>query len=524
MRTYLLSHLLSTQAHCHGPRPVLEIDGETTSYADLEAMSGRLAGALAAAGLGYQDRIGIHLPKGLAAYAALFAALELGATYVPLDTAAPVARVRYMLRDGGLEALATTAALAPEILDGMAAGERPDLLVVDGDGADRLPSGPRCIDLRQALESGPPAVESPAIEDDLAYVLYTSGSTGRPKGVMVSHRNALAFVEWAAEAFGIGPGDRVAAVAALHFDLSVFDLFATIAGGATLLPLPAGILARPRQLTAWIASAQISVWYSTPSTLVLLLEEGDLAQREYPHLRHLLFAGEVFPTKHLRRLKQALPGARLYNLYGPTETNVCTWKPVDAVPDEDHETISLGRACRNTEVVAWADGREAAVGEEGELWVRGPTVMRGYWGDAEKTAAALQPLPGRSLGNDLWYRTGDLVHRDGDGELHFHGRRDHMVKVRGYRVEIGEVETALYAHPDIRELAVVAVTDEEGRVSRLRACIVPHNADDYSPVRLKAFLGQHLPAYMIPAEMLCLQALPKTSTGKVDRRALATQT
>ncbi len=179
---------------------------------------------------------------------------------------------------------------------------------------------------------------------------------------MVSHRGALGFVEWAADAVGLRSSDRVAAIAT-HFDLSIFDLFATAAAGATLVPLPEGIMLRPRELTRWIAREEISVWYSTPSTLILLLEEGDFDARDYAGLRRVLFAGEVFPTKHLRHLRRALPEPELYNLYGPTETNVCTWHPVGELPAGDRQTIPIGRACANTEVVALDDaGREAAAG------------------------------------------------------------------------------------------------------------------------------------------------------------------
>ena len=537
MRTYLLSHLLDARAAESGGRPALELDAATTTYAELAETAGRLAATLRGAGLGHRDRIGIYLPKSLASYTGIFATLEIGAAYVPLDPSAPAARIRYTAGDCGLRALITTAGLATALLE---EGELDalELVIVAGDkdvplarlrrDLPDLPAGITGLSWQQALDTRPGASINPAIEQDLAYILYTSGSTGRPKGVMVSHRGALGFVEWGVEALELTRDDRVAAVAAQHFDLSVFDLFATVAAGATLVPLPEGIMLKPRELTAWIAEQEISVWYSTPSTLILLLEEGGLDTRDYPHLRCILFAGEVFPTKHLRHLRRAVPGARLANLYGPTETNVCTWHPVDELPADDRETIPIGRACANTEVKALDDaGAEVAEGEEGELWVRGPTVMLGYWGDAEKTAASLRALSvapeGRQrkeYGPGFWYRTGDLVHRDDAGDYHFHGRRDHMVKVRGYRVELGEVEAALYTHPNIRELAVVAVP-ANGHGKKLRAYIVPHDPDKHSVIQLKAHLGQQLPAYMIPAEMECLEALPKTSTGKVDRQALA---
>jgi len=525
MRTYLLSHLLEARALQCGRRAALAMGGETTSYGDLKELSARLAATLAARGLGHRDRIGVYLPKGLAAYVSIFAALELGAAYVPLDPSAPPTRIRETAGDCALKALITTAELAGGLAADVAGLESLAVLVIAGTGAasDRgsWPAGLEILTWEEALEPRSTPAANSAIENDLAYVLYTSGSTGRPKGVMISHRGALAFVDWAVDTLGLTADDRVAGVAALHFDLSILDLFATVAAGATLWPLPPGILLTPRSATAWIAENAISVWYSTPSTLILLLEQGEMGCRDYPDLRLILFAGEVFPTKHLRRLRRLVPRAELYNLYGPTETNVCVWKRVEELPAGDHQTLAIGRACANTEVAALdAEGREAAAGEEGELWVRGPTVMRGYWDDREKGGAVLRRRPDVTPGDDLWFRTGDFVHRDASGDYHFHGRRDHMVKIRGYRVELGEVESALYAHPNVRELAVVTVPTNDHGV-QLRAYVVPGDPARHSPLQIKAYLGERLPPYMIPAEIVCTEALPKTSTGKVDRRALA---
>jgi amino acid adenylation domain-containing protein len=519
VRVYLLPHLLRTAAARWPDRPALAAGGEETSYAALEERSDRLAAALAAAGVGYRDRVGIYLPKGsAAAYVSIFAVLKLGAAYVPLDPGAPPSRVRTIAGDCALRGLVATAELAASLFEG-GAPACLEVLAIDGEPPGATPSGLRVLPLTAG--GGEPPAER-AIECDLAYVLYTSGSTGRPKGVMVSHRGALAFAEWACEAIALRPEDRVAGVAELHFDLSIFDLFATAAAGGTLLPLPSQALLRPENVTAWLASAEVSVWYSTPSALMMLLDQGRLSCRDYPRLRKVLFAGEVFPTRHLRRLRRALPRAELYNLYGPTETNVCTWSRIGDLPADDGETIPIGRACAGTEVVALdAEGYETAPGAEGELWVRGPTVMRGYWGDAERTAAALRPLPRLAPGNDLWCRTGDLVHRDAQGDYHFHGRRDHMVKVRGYRVELGEVEAALYTHPEVRELAVVPVPGGEDSGLRLRAFVALAAGSRPSAIKLKAFLGERLPAYMIPSEVSFVDALPKTSTGKVDRQALA---
>lgn len=308
----MLGHLLNARAQQSPSRAALVAAGERTSYGELQELSCRLAATLSAAGVGHRDRVGVYLPKGLAAYVSIFAVLELGAAYVPLDPSAPPARIRLILNDCGLKALITTAELARRLLR-EATPEALEVLVLDGPQPEvesrAVSTRISIVSLQQALasRSAPPA--NPATEDDLAYLLYTSGSTGRPKGVMISHCAALAFVRWAVAAIGLSEEDRVAGVAALHFDLSVFDLFATFAAGATLLPIPEQGLLWPERTAEWIEEAAISVW-SSPSTLILLLEEEGLECREYPRLRHLLFAGEVFPTKYLRRLRRALPCGR----------------------------------------------------------------------------------------------------------------------------------------------------------------------------------------------------------------------
>jgi amino acid adenylation domain-containing protein len=530
--SFLLSQLLSHQAEREPGAVALECGGEAVSYHDLDQLSNRLAMTLAQHGVGRHDRVGICTPKGTAAYVSLFASLKLGACFVPLDPAAPAERSRYVLADCGVRALVGTAeTLAPLLAEAPAALR----LAIDAGSAHwpRAPAAggrgafPRRLGWEEALAvDGAPQAGAglrsagAAIEDDLAYILYTSGSTGRPKGVMLSHRNALTFVDWAVPALGLRAADRVAGVAELHFDLSTLDTFGSVAAGATLVPLPAGALLRPRAVTEWMEANRISVWYSTPSTLVLLLTHGGLGSRPLPALRLVLFAGEVFPVKHLRRLAAALPQAELYNLYGPTETNVCSWHCCAELPHGDDATLPIGSACANTELAAMdEEGREVAAGEEGELWVRGPSVMRGYWGDPERSRACLRLCRHPSGAEERWYRTGDFVVRDGAGCYQFRGRRDHMVKVRGFRVELGEIESALYAHPQVSELAVVAARGEDG--CSLCAFVVPAGHRALSAIALKRYLHARLPSYMVPAEVRFVAALPKTSSGKIDRVRLA---
>ncbi|HEU0077652.1 MAG TPA: amino acid adenylation domain-containing protein [Longimicrobiaceae bacterium] len=516
----LLPDLLARQSRARPQAAALRIEGREISYRELDLLSDRLAATLRRAGVGPGERVVLATGNTLSGYAGIFATLKLGAIYVPVDPATPAERRRRIVADCVPRALIATA----EGAAGLLTCDLPsDLRLVVAEGAAPGAGGPRVLDWEAALEASE-AYRGPdggrRDPGDLAMILYTSGSTGMPKGIMISHANALAFVEWAVETLGLASDDRVAGVAGLHFDLSVFDLFATFHAGATLVPLPAGSLLRPREVTEWMAAERISVWYSTPSTLILLLTHGDLEGGDTSALRLVLFAGEVLPTKHLRRLRGTVTAA-LYNLYGPTETNVCTYHRVDTVPTDDQETIPIGLPCAHSEVVlVTEDGRIAGVDEEGELWVRGPTVMRGYRGLEKLTAQAFAHIPGGDARLPPWYRTGDLAHRDGAGRLHFHGRRDHLVKVRGYRVELGEVEAALYSHPAVRELAVVAAPDADHGV-RLRACIVPSEPGTFSTLEMRCHLARLLPPYMLPAEFRCMDELPKTSSGKVDRMQLA---
>ena len=257
---------------------------------------------------------------------------------------------------------------------------------------------------------------------------------------MLSHRNALAFVEWAAERFAVRADDRLSSHAPLHFDLSIFDVFAAATAGASVTLVPRHASVFPLEVVRFIEERGITVWYSVPSILTMLTLRGNLGPGSCPTLRTILFAGEVFPTKHLRRLMAALPHVGFFNLYGPTETNVCTYYEVPPLAD-DAAPIPIGEAIPNVEVFAvTADGHRARPGEEGELWVRGPTVMQGYWGDPERTARSLVPDPLGTGPRDPAYRTGDLVRAGADGTFQLLGRRDHQIKSRGYRIELQEIE------------------------------------------------------------------------------------
>jgi amino acid adenylation domain-containing protein len=487
-------------------------DGATISYGELAALSDRLRDHLATLNVGPGDRVAVYLTKSIDAVAAILGTLKAGAAYVPLDPNAPASRNAYIVADCRVSAIVVEARFAESLYDELR--DAPPMLVVDGAG-DGKPLDAALSTANAPTTSEPVRVES----DDLAYVLYTSGSTGRPKGVMLSHRNALSFVDWCSETFSPTPDDRFSSHAPLHFDLSILDLYVPLKHGATLCLFGFEVGKDPARLAPQIAERRISVWYSAPSILGLLAQYGKSADHDFSALRMILFAGEVFPIKHLRMLMRLLPQPRYFNLYGPTETNVCTWhEVVGPIPDDQTEPVPIGKTCSHSH--AWVtspDGTTVNPGDEGELCICGPGVTEGYWNLPEQTADAFIIDDRRRR----WYRTGDLVIENRDGDFVFRGRRDRMVKKRGYRIELGEIEACLYRHPNVRQAAVVALPVEDGL--RIKAFVCPRTEQRLSIIALKQFCSEHLPVYMVPDLFAFPESLPTTSTDKIDYQALARQ-
>jgi amino acid adenylation domain-containing protein len=487
---------------CVGRSPdaiAVEDSAESLTYAQLDALANRFARVLRESGVNPGDRVGIHAPRSGRVVAAMLGVLRAGAAYVPLDPSSPPARLKLIVQDCALRHVVVA---PPTLARWVAAGFGPveQFLLID-EWTGPLPSGVRIRgwkDLQAAsAERDPPA--QPTSLDHLAYILYTSGSTGVPKGVMLSHRNAAAFIDWAADAIDLRESDRVASVAPFHFDLSVFDIWASLSRGARIVVVDEASVLSGRRMLDRIHDTGITVWYSVPSALVLMLESGGLSDRGAPSLRVVFFAGEVFPLKHLEATMRALPGSRFFNLFGPTETNVCLAHELPGPPGDEAHAIPIGRpTCGDTVSVLDAEGRPVTAGAVGELFVEGPTLMMGYW-DGGRGARAKSP-----------YATGDMVSQRPDGEFMYHGRRDHMVKIHGFRVELGEVEAALLAMPGVREAIVFAVDQ------RLVAGIVPSTVD-LSVLDVKRHCASRLPQYMVPGEVRLVAGLPRTSSGKTDR-------
>lgn len=471
-------------------------DGSLT-YSELNSLSNRFAHALMSLGVCHGDRVGIWLEKSSCAVAAMQGVLRLGAIYVPLDPLSPASRIRTILRDCTVRALVTTRERSEEALKDKL--QQVACLCLDGVGSK--------LNWIDSQSFGDEPIKSPvSVDDEIVYILYTSGSTGKPKGVCISNRNALAFIEWAADTLQTTPEDRFANHAPFHFDLSVLDLYVAFHTGASVFLIPDGMSYLPVSLVEFLMREEITIWYSVPSVLILMMEQGGLLNKESLLLRVILYAGEPFPIKHLHRLYERCSGVRLLNFYGPTETNVCTFYEVKHIPKEQTKAVPIGRACSGDRV--WAqkeDTSVAAEGEEGELMVAGPTVMVGYWG---------QPRQGEKP-----YATGDIVRLQEDGNYVYIGRRDYMVKVRGHRVEPGDIEAALEEHPTIHEAAVIV--HGSGMEARLIAFVVSTSSTLPSLLEIKRHCAERLPRYMIVDAVRFLPALARTRNGKIDRLSLA---
>jgi amino acid adenylation domain-containing protein len=489
--------------------------GGSITYRDLAALSDQVRDRLVHLGVRSGDRVGICCRKSIDAVAAIFGVLKTGAAYVPCDPHAPPSRNAYILADCAVRVAITEAQLARALRPELEKlGAAPLLFTLDGAG-DGTPLK-TALAAAQAHDAAPAVDTAHPAADDLAYILYTSGSTGRPKGVMLSHRNGVSYVQWCTETFAPTDDERFASHAPLHFDLSILDLYLPLRHGATLVLIDNEVGKEPVRLADLIVERRLTSWYSAPSILSLLVQYGHLASRDFSALRRILFAGEVFPVRYLRALQAAIPHPRYFNLYGPTETNVCTFHEIPpAIPAERTEPYPIGKVCSHLQArVVDADGCDVPAGEEGELCIAGPAVTRGYWNLEAQTARAFLP----NHGEQAWYRTGDIVVTDDAGDWVFRGRRDRMVKKRGYRVELGEIETCLYRFPAVKQAAVIAEDSTEG--VRIKALVCSQDGQRLSPIALKTFCSQHLPIYMIPDVFEFPRSLPTTSTGKIDYQQL----
>ncbi|HET6762120.1 MAG TPA: amino acid adenylation domain-containing protein [Longimicrobiaceae bacterium] len=506
-----IHHLFESRAAEHPDAPAVIDAGATLTYAELDRRAGAVAAALRGMGVGPEARVAVCMPRCADLYAALLGVMKAGAAYVPLDPGYPAERLAGMAADAGVAALVTR--------DGLAAGlpvPAGCTLRLDGrwwEGVEPATAAPV-----------PVSPESPA------YVIYTSGSTGRPKGVAVPHRAAVNLLRDVQARVPLGAGDRCSGWTSVSFDVSVFDVFTALTTGAALVPVPDAIRALPRELAQWLADERIAGAYLPPFALPELatwLAENPGRTR----LRRLLVGVEPIPETLLQAICERAPGLAVLNGYGPTETTVySTLYPVAAQAGPERPT-PIGWPIANTRAyVLDRHLHPTPAGAAGELCLGGAGVARGYLRRPGQTAERFVPDPFAPVGGARMYRTGDLARHNPDGSLQFMGRIDRQVKLRGFRIEPGEIEAALTERDEVAEATVVVREDGPGE-RRLVAYVVPARAVRMQAgggegrfaalvSLLRAHLRGRLPEYMVPAAIVALDAFPLTANGKIDRRAL----
>ncbi|WBB82445.1 amino acid adenylation domain-containing protein [Micromonospora sp. WMMD882] len=535
-----LHGLFEEQAARTPDRVAVVVDGGgTLSYADLDARANQVAQALRADGVGRDDRVAILAERGPELLAGILGTLKAGGAYVPVDPDNPPARIRYLLADSGAKVLLTSGTrLAPEVLTGASRGRT-------GTGDRDAVPGPtvRCLDTLGAWPTDPVAPLARAT--DLAYVIYTSGSTGRPKGVMVEHRSVVNRLAWMQRRYPLDSADVLVQKTPVTFDVSVWELFWwSFAGARLVLPRP-GAHRDPRALATTMARHGVTVVHFVPSMLgpfLDLLAGAPDRRRQAGSLRLVFASGEELPARQVDRFHRTFQqppstppagtgnagpaaGPRLVNLYGPTEATVdVSYHECHPDPDRPTRRVPIGRPIDNVRLyVLGRDDQPQPVGVPGELCVAGIAVARGYLGHAGATSGAGGADPSARFGVDpvrgvgRMYRTGDLARRLADGSLEYLGRLDGQVKIRGNRVEPGEVRQALAGHPGIREAAVVARASADRGAYLVGYYVADEEID---PVRLRGHLLRRLPDYMVPALFGRLDRLPLTPNGKLDVAAL----
>ncbi len=473
----ILSEFLETCRAQPGYTALIQ-DDRAIDYQDLKRRVRGFAILLNRKSSGEQP-VAVALNRGIDASIAIFGVLYAGKCYLPLDLKNPPDRLESIIEDARVSAV-------------IGGGTRPAWV--------KQPVN--WINIEK-LENLPASYDPPAQFDaqSLACILYTSGSTGRPKGVALSHRALRNFSRWGGQAFAIGEEDRIASLAPFHFDLSIFDLFTGLSRGASIHFVPDRLTLSPSRLSAWLNEHGITTWYTVPSMLNFLALKGDLRTNSLKSLKTLLFAGEVMPPATLIVLTQILPETRFYNLFGPTETNVCCYWPVDTSQLNGDQPIPIGKPACDSEL---------AISElNGELLVRGDNLFSGYW----HLGGLVSPV-----NPENWYLTGDRVSQAPDGNFKFHGRIDRMLKCSGYRVEPAEIESVLRKFSIVESCAVVGI-DDPASGQRPAAALVLQPGKQLS--NLIPAIKSSLPVYMQPVKYLVMNQLPRLSNGKTDYITIA---
>ncbi|MGR3617062.1 MAG: amino acid adenylation domain-containing protein [Paracoccaceae bacterium] len=482
------------------------------SFGDLSQKSAKLAAVLRDLGVQPGDRVGIYRSIGVESVIAAYGIMRAGAVYVPIDPDAPNARVLAILQDCAIDVLISE----PSKRENLGVGKidhSPLRAIV---GIDHL-EGFETFDWAQVESHLPQQTRPRIIADDPAYIIYSSGSTGVPKGIVHTHASASAYAHAAVKSYDLKPGDRACNHAPLHFDISTFGMFAAPLAQATTVIIPEVFKRFPAEVSALIEREELTHWYSAPFALSQLLSRGALDLRDLSSLRWIMFGGDVIAAQDLRGLAEHVPYAKFSNVFGPAEVNEVTHHIFDT-PPSGNDPIPIGRVCSHVRTLI-VDDKDHPVepGKPGELLVRTPARMAGYWNQPKltKNKTLTRSCDGELL--EHYHRTGDIVYAGPDGLLFFQGRKDRQVKVRGYRVELEEIELAFLSHPAVEEGGAFVSENSE---TLLAAVTVSKNVTE---VELANHCKSLLPGFAVPSRIFVRNSLPRTASGKVDRIEIARQ-
>lgn len=479
------------------------------TYAEVDTLSKQFATYLHQNEIGQGTLVGILsnvLPEVICA---MIGCLRQGVVYVPLNIHAPSEWLANIITKANIKHLIIEDSFIEKGRLLKAECGIESMLVIE---TNKAPQG---FDTFQQIipKLTPLDLKINSLADDLAYILYTSGSTGSPKGIMITHRNAYTFIGWMKKKFDVKATDKILSRAPLQFDLSVFDIFSTFYAGARLVIKPLDFDEEPNSIIDLIEKEQITIMYTVPSAYIRLLSKVELKGR-CPSLQLVLYAGEPFPPNYLHQFMTALPHIQVSNIYGPTETNIVTYYDM-VTPPSPNSPIPLGYSADDTEIIIVDEAlNPLPVNEIGEIMVRGGTVFAGYFNNPTLTKQRLIQSPFHQQPT-MCCLTGDLGKIASDGLIHYHGRKDNMVKTRGYRVEIDEVENAISSIDGVAQVTIIA--KEHARYSNLLYAFVIVKNSDLCTNQLVELTANKLPSYMVPYRFYIVEELPKTSTGKVDR-------
>ncbi len=492
--------LLERAARIYGENTAVEDETAVLTYKEYRERSCRIGTGLLKISTGRKPVL-VYLPKEITALCCFMGAMYAGRPYAPVDSRIPRERLQKIIENLDPGVVITNAELyeaLPDISSGISVCLAETLMQTEIDEA--------------ALEQS----VSRVTDADPIYVMYTSGSTGTPKGVAIPHRGIIDYSGWVVSTFRFDETTVMANQAPFYFDNSTFDIYGSLRCGGRLVLIPDSLIMFPVRLPEFLEEKRITSIFWVPTVMINVANSGALEKTRPSALKTIAFCGEVMPNKALNVWRRALPDALYANLYGPTEiTDVCSYYIIDREFD-DAEPLPLGRACENMRVhIITDEGREAGPEEQGELCVVGSGVALGYWGAPELTEKAFVQNPLIKKFRERMYRTGDLAYRGADGLIYFCGRRDSQIKIKGNRVELGEIENAAMCVEGVENAAALFVGGQ------IVLCVETQGTLPFR--RFNMELKKHVPQYMLPGKLVAMERLPHTANDKINRVLLRTQ-